>query len=149
MATVTLSLLAANKMNGVGETIATLNAQIQRTITKRKKLRGRKRDLKAFDLSALSESLPGLEASEQKSSAAKLLKVDCKSRLKFILQESKQIVRVLSHPKFLADPLGSIQPHLETIQPIEELKKKRNINGSKKRKEEKSKASARPSTMEM
>lgn len=60
------------------------------------------------------------------------------------------MVRVLRHPKFQADPLGSIQLHLEATQPVEELKKKkRNINGSKKRKEEKLRASARPSPMEM
>ncbi|CAK9321297.1 unnamed protein product [Citrullus colocynthis] len=44
------------------------NAQNQK-----KKLQRRKRELKAFDLSALSESIPRLEASEQKSFAAKVV----------------------------------------------------------------------------
>ncbi|XP_038900086.1 putative ribosome biogenesis protein slx9-like [Benincasa hispida] len=130
----------------VGETISTLNAQ--KTITKKKSHRRRKRDLKAFDLSTLSEFLPGLEAPKQKPSAAEL-KLNCKSRLKFILKERKQMGTVLNHPVFQADPLRAIQLHLEGTQPIEEPKKKTNKNGSKKRKEKKSKASPRPSSMEM
>lgn len=57
---------------------------------------------------------------------------------------------VLNHPVFQADPVKAIQLHLEGTQPIEEpRKKKTNKNGSTKRKEKKSKASARPSSMEM
>ncbi|KGN54744.1 putative ribosome biogenesis protein slx9-like [Cucumis sativus] len=131
----------------VGETITTLNAQ--KSITKKKNHRRRKRDLKAFDLSTLSEFLPGLEATKQKPSAAEL-KLNCKSRLKFILKERKQMGTVLNHPVFQADPLRAVQLHLEGTQPIEEPKKKKmNKNGSKKRKEKKSKASAKPSSMEM
>ncbi|KAG7023365.1 hypothetical protein SDJN02_14390 [Cucurbita argyrosperma subsp. argyrosperma] len=138
----------------VGETIATLNAQ--KTITKysaeieyilQKKLRRRKRGLKAFDLTALSEFLPGLKAPKQKTSDTEL-KVNCKSRLK--LKETKQMGTVLNHPAFQADPLGAIHLHLESTQPVEETKKKKtNRNGSKKRKEKKSKATAKPSSMEM
>lgn len=131
----------------VGETIANLNAQ--KTITKKKNNRRRKRDLKAFDLTSLSEFLPGLKAPKQKSSAADL-RLNCKSRLKFILKERKQMDTVLNHSVFQADPLKAIQLHLEGTQPIEELKKKKsNKNGSKRRKEKKSKASAIPSSMEM
>lgn len=130
----------------VGETIATLNAQ--KTITK-KKLRRRKRDLKAFDLTALSEFLPGLKTPKQKTSDTEL-KVNCKSRLKFVLKETKQMGTVLNHPAFQADPLGAIHLHLQSTQPVEETKKKKtNRNGSKKRKEKKSKATAKPSSMEM
>ncbi|XP_038883689.1 putative ribosome biogenesis protein slx9-like isoform X2 [Benincasa hispida] len=129
----------------VGETISTLNAQ--KTISK-KSYRRRKRDLKAFDLSILSEFLPGL-APKQKPSAAES-KLNCKSRLKFMLKERKQMSTVLNHPVFQADPLRAIRLHLEGTQPIEEPKKKKtNKNGSKKRKEKKSNASARPSSMEM
>ena len=57
---------------------------------------------------------------------------------------------VLNHPVFQADPLRAVQLHLLGTQPTEEPKKKKmNKNGSKKRKEKKLKASARPSSMEM
>ncbi|XP_022146723.1 putative ribosome biogenesis protein slx9-like isoform X2 [Momordica charantia] len=129
----------------VGETVTALNAQ--KTISKNSKKRSRKKQLKAFDLTTLSEFLPGLEAPKQKSSAAEL-KVNCKSRLKFILKERKQMGTVLNHPAFQADPLKAIHLHLESTQPVEEPKKKNtNKNGSKKRKEKKLKASAGPQQM--
>lgn len=51
------------------------------------------------------------------------------------LTEGERLNKVLEHPAFQADPMGSIFQHLQSQQPpVEEKpKKKANTNGSKKR----------------
>lgn len=55
------------------------------------------------------------------------------------LSEGERLNKVLDHPAFQADPIGSIFQHLQSEQPpVEEKpKKKTNTNGSKKRKNRK------------
>lgn len=58
------------------------------------------------------------------------------------LTEGERLNKVLDHPAFQADPIGSIFQHLQSQQPpVEEKpKKKTNTNGSKKRNRKKGKA---------
>ncbi|GAY54960.1 hypothetical protein WN943_024363 [Citrus x changshan-huyou] len=131
----------------VRDTVASLTAK--KAITKKKKLRGRQKKLKVYNLSTLSESLPELKAPRQPVPAADL-KLNCKARQKLILKEGKQLSTVLNHPAFQVDPLAAINQHLESTQPVsdEKPKKKMNKNGSKKRKG-KSKTSDRAQSMDV
>lgn len=115
----------------------------------KKKLRGRQKKLKVYNLSTLSESLPELKAPRQPIPAADL-KLNCKARQKLILKEGKQLSTVLNHPAFQVDPLAAINQHLESTQRVsdEKPKKKMNKNGSKKRKG-KSKTSDRAQSMDV
>ncbi|KAG7585746.1 hypothetical protein ISN45_Aa02g010940 [Arabidopsis thaliana x Arabidopsis arenosa] len=67
------------------------------------------------------------------------LKMNCKRRQKLVLTEGERLNKVLDHPAFQADPIGSIFQHLQSQQPPEEEnpKKKTNTNGSKKRNKKK------------
>ncbi|KAF2318664.1 hypothetical protein GH714_009699 [Hevea brasiliensis] len=116
----------------VRDTVASLTAQ--KSITKKKKLRSRQKKLKAYDLSALTEFLPELTASQkQQSTPAAEFKLNCKSRQKLILKEGKQLGTVLNHPAFQSDPLGAIHQHLQSTQPVmDEKPKKLSKNGGRK-----------------
>ncbi|XP_021800649.1 putative ribosome biogenesis protein slx9-like [Prunus avium] len=130
----------------VRDTVSGLGAQ--KAIVKKKKLRSRQKKLKAYDLSSFSEFLPELKAKKQPTSEFNL---NCKSKKTLILKEGKQLATVLEHPAFKSDPLAAIQQHLERTQPVIEVKpeKRKNKNGSKKRKDKKLKASAGPQSMDM
>ncbi|KDO59802.1 hypothetical protein CISIN_1g031489mg [Citrus sinensis] len=65
----------------VRDTVASLTAK--KAITKKKKLRGRQKKLKVYNLSTLSESLPELKAPRQPIPAADL-KLNCKARQKLM-----------------------------------------------------------------
>ncbi|TQD87976.1 hypothetical protein C1H46_026474, partial [Malus baccata] len=115
----------------------------------KKKLRSRQKKLKAYDLSSFSEFLPELK--EKRPTAASEFKINCKSKKKLVLKEGKQLTTVLNHPTFKSNPLAAIHQHLQSTQPVEDVKpeKRKNKSGSKKRKEKKSKASAGPQAMDM
>ncbi|OMO63287.1 hypothetical protein COLO4_32605 [Corchorus olitorius] len=132
----------------VGDTVASLTAK--KDITKKKKLRSRQRKLKAYDLAALTEFLPELQAPKQPTPAADF-KLNCKSRKKLILREGKQLSAVQNHPAFQADPLAAIHQHLQNTQPVseEKPKKKTSKNGGKKKKSKKLKGSSGPQSMDM
>ncbi|GMJ12838.1 hypothetical protein HRI_004953000 [Hibiscus trionum] len=127
----------------VRDTVASLTTKKD---IRKKKLQSRQKKLKAYDLSALSEFLPELKASNQPTPANDF-KLSCKSRLK----EGKQLNAVLEHPAFQADPLAAIHQHLQNTQPVadEKPKKKANKNGGKKKKNKKSKASSGSQSMDI
>ncbi|KAJ7967506.1 Ribosome biogenesis protein slx9-like [Quillaja saponaria] len=132
----------------VKDAVSSLGAQ--KSISKKNKVRSRQKKLKAYDLSTLSAFLPELKAPRQPGPQDEL-KLNCKSRQKLILKESKQLSTVLSHPAFQLDPLAAIHQHLQSTQPVVEEKPKKkfiNKNGSKK-KGKKSKASSGPESMDM
>lgn len=121
----------------VKDTLASLS--VQKEIGKKKKNRRRQKKLKAYDLSTLSEFLPEVNASQKSAQPAPDLKMNCKRRQELVLSEGERLNKVLDHPAFQADPIGSIFQHLQSEQPpVEEKpKKKTNTNGSKKRKNRK------------
>ncbi|XP_024007534.1 putative ribosome biogenesis protein slx9-like [Eutrema salsugineum] len=124
----------------VKDTLTSLS--VQKEIGKKKKIRSRQKKLKAYDLSTLSEFLPEFNASQKSALPAPDLKMNCKRRQELVLTEGDRLNKVLDHPAFQADPMGSIFQHLQSQQPpVEEKpKKKTNINGSKKRNRKKGKA---------
>ncbi|EOA24882.1 hypothetical protein CARUB_v10018172mg [Capsella rubella] len=124
----------------VKDTVTSLS--VQKDIGKKKKIRSRQKKLKAYDLSNLSEFLPEFNALQKSALPAPDLKMNCKRRQKLVLTEGERLNKVLDHPAFQADPVGSIFQHLQSQQPPveEQPKKKTNINGSKKRNRRKGKA---------
>uniref|UniRef100_A0A1J3IKE7 Ribosome biogenesis protein slx9-like n=1 Tax=Noccaea caerulescens TaxID=107243 RepID=A0A1J3IKE7_NOCCA len=119
----------------VRDTLASLSVQKEIGKKKKKMIRSRQKKLKAYDLSTLSEFLPELSASQKSDLPAPDLKMNCKRRQELVLTEGERLNKVLDHPAFQADPMGSIFQHLQSQQPpVEEKpKKKANTNGSKKR----------------
>ncbi|XP_065870997.1 uncharacterized protein [Euphorbia lathyris] len=130
----------------VKDKVAGLNAQKS---IKKNKLRSRQKKLKAYDLSSLTEFLPEITAPQQPTP----FKLNCKSRQKLLLKESKQLSTVLNHPAFQSDPLEAIHQHLQNTQPPADEKPKKklkNKNGSKKRKmKKKPSASNGPESMDL
>uniref|UniRef100_A0A7N0ZQY4 Ribosome biogenesis protein slx9-like n=1 Tax=Kalanchoe fedtschenkoi TaxID=63787 RepID=A0A7N0ZQY4_KALFE len=117
----------------VKETVAGLAAK--KVIGKKRKLRSRQKKLKAYDLSALTESLPDVNSAKRADPTD--LKLNSKRRQQLVLKEGSQLKGVLNHPVFQADPLGSLYQHLASTQPaVEETAKK----PSKDKKRKKSKA---------
>ncbi|CAA6656484.1 unnamed protein product [Spirodela intermedia] len=90
-----------------------------KTISKKKRTRSRQKKLKAYDLSALSATLPDENSPppQQDGPTAKL-KFNCKSRTKLVEREGKQLQAVFSHPAFQSDPVAAIRQHLESTQPL-------------------------------
>ncbi|XP_068312714.1 uncharacterized protein [Pyrus communis] len=131
----------------VRDAVSSLGAQ--KTIVKKKKLRSRQKKLKAYDLSSFSEFLPELK--EKRPTPASEFKINCKSKKKLVLKEGKQLTTVLNHPTFKSNPLAAIHQHLQSTQPVVDVKpeRRKNRSGSKKRKENKSKASIGPQAMDM
>ncbi|KAI9122872.1 hypothetical protein K1719_005761 [Acacia pycnantha] len=132
----------------VRASVASLSAQKSITKEKSRNQRRRQKKLKAYDLSALCESLPELKAPQQ---PADNLKLNCKSRKKILVKEQARFLQNLSDPSFQTDPLSAIHQRLLTTQPVveEQPKIKVNKNGSTKRKENKLKGLARSQNMEM
>ncbi|TQD93877.1 hypothetical protein C1H46_020491 [Malus baccata] len=95
------------------------------------------------------EFLPELK--EKRPTPASELKINCKSKKKLVLKEGKQLTTVLNHPTFKSNHLAAIHQHLQSTQPVVDVKpvKRKNKSGSKKRKEKKSKASVGPQAMDM
>ncbi|CAK9143647.1 unnamed protein product [Ilex paraguariensis] len=114
----------------VRDTVTSLSAQ--KAITKKKKLRSRRKKLKAYDLSSLSEFLPELKAPRRPTPAE--FKLNSKSRQTLVLKEGNQLRTVLNHPAFRANPLAAIHQHLQSTQPDsnEKTKRKDSKNGKKK-----------------
>ncbi|WCJ17791.1 hypothetical protein M5689_000184 [Euphorbia peplus] len=132
----------------VRDKVAGLNAE---KLIKKKKLRSRQKKLKVYDLSSLTEFLPEVKASAPQPTQFKL---NCKSRKKLLLKESKQLSTVLNHPAFQSDPLQAIHQHLQNTQPPADEKPKKklkNVNGSKKKGKKKKKPSAsnEPQSMDL
>ncbi|KAH7834010.1 hypothetical protein Vadar_011891 [Vaccinium darrowii] len=98
----------------VRDTVASLG--VQKAISKKKKVRSRKKKLKAYDLSSLSEFLPDLKAPRQPLPTE--FKLTSKSRQNLVLKETNQLKTVLDHPAFQADPLAAIHQHLQSTQPV-------------------------------
>ncbi|OAY66349.1 hypothetical protein ACMD2_13215 [Ananas comosus] len=98
----------------VNDAVATLSAK--KAISKKRRLRSRQRKLKSYDLSALKELLPDLDAPSQCSTAANL-KLNCKSRQKIVQREGAQLRAVLKDPTFAIDPFSAIHQHLVRTQP--------------------------------
>uniref|UniRef100_A0A804QQP1 Ribosome biogenesis protein slx9-like n=1 Tax=Zea mays TaxID=4577 RepID=A0A804QQP1_MAIZE len=73
----------------------------------------RQKKLKAYDLSALSESLPEPCAPKQKPEA----KLNCKSRQTLVLREAAHLKVVLGKMQFQLDPFAAIHQHLLATQP--------------------------------
>uniref|UniRef100_A0A804MJP6 Ribosome biogenesis protein slx9-like n=1 Tax=Zea mays TaxID=4577 RepID=A0A804MJP6_MAIZE len=73
----------------------------------------RQKKLKAYDLSALSESLLEPGAPKQKPEA----KLNCKSRQTFVLREAAHLKAVLVKMQFQLDPFVAIHQHLLATQP--------------------------------
>lgn len=82
----------------------------KRTIAKKSRRRRNKSGQTLKDLSCLAETLPSFR--EPKSVAAST-KLNCKSRQKLVVKETKQLAAVLAHPVFHSDPFSAIQQHLE------------------------------------
>ncbi|KFK33386.1 hypothetical protein AALP_AA5G006300 [Arabis alpina] len=124
----------------VKDTLTSLS--VQKEIGKKKRKRSRQKKLKAYDLSNLSEFLPEFNASRKSALPAVELKMNCKRRQQLTLTEGERLNKVLDHPAFQSDPIGSIFQHLQSEQPLvaENPKKKTNTNGSKKRNKKKGKA---------
>ncbi|XP_054793575.1 uncharacterized protein LOC129299148 [Prosopis cineraria] len=133
----------------VRSAVSSLSAQ--KSITKKNRnQRRREKKLKAYDLSALCDSLPELKARGQPAYKGNL-KLNCKSRQKILVKEQARFLQNLNDPSFQTDPLSAIHQHLLSTQPVveEQPKKKENKNGSMKRKEKKLKALVRSQNMEM
>uniref|UniRef100_A0A804U9L1 Ribosome biogenesis protein SLX9 n=1 Tax=Zea mays TaxID=4577 RepID=A0A804U9L1_MAIZE len=73
----------------------------------------RQKKLKAYDLSALSESLSEPGAPKQKPEA----KLNCKSRQTLVLREAAHLKAVLGKMQFQLDPFAAIHQHLLATQP--------------------------------
>ncbi|XVF67521.1 hypothetical protein PTKIN_Ptkin10aG0128000 [Pterospermum kingtungense] len=111
----------------VGDTAVNMSAKknIKKKKKKKKKRRSRRKKLKAFDLSALLDSLPELEAPRKPTPVN--LKLNCKSRQRIILKEGKQLCAVIKHPALQADSLAAIHQHLQSTQPVLDEKPKQDI----------------------
>ncbi|XP_057466188.1 uncharacterized protein LOC130755719 [Actinidia eriantha] len=143
------------------DTIASLSAQkaiskVTYSLLKMKvlfyqktKVRSRKKKLKAYDLSTLSEFLPALRAPRQQTPTE--FKLNSKSRQNLMLKEANQLKRVLSHPVFQLNPLAAIHQHFQSTQPVEDEKsEKKNVKrGKNKAKEKKPKTSSLPQSMDI
>ncbi|KAL7002848.1 hypothetical protein U1Q18_004006, partial [Sarracenia purpurea var. burkii] len=130
----------------VRDTVASLS--VQKAISKKKKVRSRRRKLKAYDLSSLSEFLPELKTPRQPTPTE--FKLNRKSRQNLVLKESSQLRTVLNHPTFQSDPLAAIHQHLQSTQPVtDEKPARKNAKGGKKAKKKKYKASPRLHSMEI
>uniref|UniRef100_A0A1D1XSX1 Putative ribosome biogenesis protein slx9-like n=1 Tax=Anthurium amnicola TaxID=1678845 RepID=A0A1D1XSX1_9ARAE len=88
----------------------------KKTISKKKRTRSKQKQLKAYDLSSLTDVLPNVDAQSPQPDAAKR-KLNCKSRKKLVERENNQLQAVLGHPAFQLDPVSAIQQHLERTQP--------------------------------
>ncbi|KAJ0965382.1 hypothetical protein J5N97_026520 [Dioscorea zingiberensis] len=122
----------------VKDSAGSLNAK--KSIGKKTKLRSRKKKLKAYDLSSLSEFLPDLDAS-QKQTKGTNFKLNSKSRLKLVQKESVQLKAVLNHPTFQADPIAAIHQYLERTQPPADQEKQAGKTKKAKKKGAKKKSS--------
>ncbi|PSS29311.1 Ribosome biogenesis protein slx9-like [Actinidia chinensis var. chinensis] len=131
----------------VRDTVASLSAQ--KAISKKTKVRSRKKKLKAYDLSTLSEFLPDLKAPRQQTPTE--FKLNSKSRQNLVLKEANQLKTVLSHPAFQLDPLAAIHQHLQSTQPVEDEKPERkNIKrGKNKAKKKKPRTLSVPRAMDL
>ncbi|XP_073100217.1 uncharacterized protein [Elaeis guineensis] len=98
----------------VRDAVVALGAK--KAISKKKRLRSRQKKLKAYDLSALSEFLPDLNAPKQPSRETNL-RINCKTRQKLVQREGAQLKAVLNDPTFQIDPLTAIHQHLQRTQP--------------------------------
>lgn len=130
----------------VRDTIAPLG--VQKAISKKAKFRSRKKKLKAYDLSSLSEFLPDLKAPRQRPPTE--FKLNSKSRQNLVLKEANQLKIVLNHPAFQSDPLAVIHQHLQSTQLVTDDKpeRKKIKGGKKKSKKKKSRTSSGPQSME-
>uniref|UniRef100_A0A0D6QUD0 Ribosome biogenesis protein SLX9 n=1 Tax=Araucaria cunninghamii TaxID=56994 RepID=A0A0D6QUD0_ARACU len=89
-----------------------------RNITKKKNRRRNKSGQALKDLSALAESLPMFIDQKPVCQTAASTKLNCKTRQKLVVKETKQLGAVLAHPVFQSDPFSAIQQHLSnTIVP--------------------------------
>lgn len=132
----------------VREAVASLSAK-KAIEKKNKNARRRQKKLKAYDLSTLTDFLPDL-TEEQNPAPPANSEVNCKSRQKLVLKESKQLMTVLGHPVFQSDPLAAIHQHLQSTQPPPEKKPgKKSIVDGKKKKKKKSKSSSGVESMAM
>ncbi|KAL7236542.1 hypothetical protein ACSBR1_019771 [Camellia fascicularis] len=115
----------------------------------KKKVRSRKKKLKAYDLTTLSEFLPDLKAPMQPAPTE--FKLNSKSRQNLVLKEANQLKTVLDHPAFQSDPLAAIHQHLQSTQPVTDVTPgRKNVkSGKKKAKKKKPKISAGPQSMEI
>ncbi|CAH9081835.1 unnamed protein product [Cuscuta europaea] len=105
----------------VKETVASLSAQ--KSITKKSKAQRKKKKLLAYDLSSLSEFLPGLEAPKQPPKRTEL-KLNSKNRQKLVVKEGIQLQAVIKHPAFQSNPMQAIFQHLQSTLPLEDKKPK-------------------------
>ncbi|XP_058191403.1 uncharacterized protein LOC131308478 [Rhododendron vialii] len=128
----------------VRDTVASLG--VQKAISKNKKVRSRKKKLKAYDLSTLSEFLPDLKAPRQPPE----FKLNSKSRQNLVLKEGNQLKTVLNHPDFQSDPLAAIHQHLQSTQPVTDEKpaRKKTKGGKTKSKKKKPRTSSGLKSME-
>uniref|UniRef100_A0A0E0ML14 Ribosome biogenesis protein slx9-like n=1 Tax=Oryza punctata TaxID=4537 RepID=A0A0E0ML14_ORYPU len=94
----------------VKDRVTSLNAT--KTISKKSKQRSRKKKLKAYDLSTLSEFLPETDATKQHTEA----KLNCKSKQALVQREAAQLNAVLTNPQFQLDPFAAIHQHLLSTQ---------------------------------
>uniref|UniRef100_A0A0D9XY72 Ribosome biogenesis protein slx9-like n=1 Tax=Leersia perrieri TaxID=77586 RepID=A0A0D9XY72_9ORYZ len=117
----------------VKDAVTSLNAT--KTISKKTKLRNRKKKLKAYDLSALSEFLPETDASKQHTET----KLNCKSKQALVQREAAQLNAVLTNPQFQLDPFAAIHQHLLSTQPPSVRKESDSINHEKNPKDKKRK----------
>ncbi|CAL5329315.1 unnamed protein product [Camellia sinensis] len=132
----------------VRDTVASLGAQ--KAIGKKKKVRSRKKKLKAYDLTTLSEFLPDLKAPMQPAPTE--FKLNSKSRQNLVLKEANQLKTVLDHPAFQSDPLAAIHQHLQSTQPVTDVTPgRKNVKSERKKKakKKKPKISAGPQSMEI
>ncbi|XP_057494613.1 uncharacterized protein LOC130779814 [Actinidia eriantha] len=131
----------------VRDTVASLSAQ--KAISKKTKVRSRKKKLKAYDLSTLSEFLPDLKAPRQQTPTE--FKLNSKSRQNLVLKEANQLNTVLNHPAFQLDPLAAIHQHLQSTQPVaDEKPERKNIKrGKNKAKKKKPKTLSVPRAMDL
>ncbi|CAN6482393.1 unnamed protein product [Victoria cruziana] len=83
-----------------------------KAIAKKKRRRGRGRDQKAYDLSALAEFLPDISSSRAPIPTTSKLK--CKSKQKLVEKEAQQLRAVLDHAAFQSDPVSAIHHHLKS-----------------------------------
>ncbi|KAG0452094.1 hypothetical protein HPP92_011327 [Vanilla planifolia] len=125
-----------NFITKISEAVSSLRAK--KAIGKKKRLRSRKKKLKAYDLGVLADFLPDPDSFKKLSAKPTDLKLNCKNRLKLLQKESQQLSAVHSHPLFQADPISAIQLHLEQTQPPIEEEKKPNKGKRDKRKKAKS-----------
>lgn len=125
----------------VKDTVVRLAAK--KTISKKKRLRSRQKKLEAYDLSALLEFLPNVDAPQQPSKATDL-KQNCKSRQKLVQREGAQLRAVLNDPSFQINPLAAIHQYLERTQPPPAISQEKQTG--KNRKKDKRKTAKGPSS---